>query len=102
VHCTVCDREFESSLPPSVDQVCSVKCQQHKDSGKPNYLKNKQLNSLVITAAHEVQPFQTGTREWVTAHFDTEHEAELFVDWVGCRSDLRCDINLDFLLPIDT
>jgi hypothetical protein len=93
VHCAVCDREFESSLPPSISQVCGVKCQQHKDSGKPDYFENKELNSLLINAEPEVQAFHEGPKEWITARFDTEHDAELFVDWVGCRYDLRCDIN---------
>jgi hypothetical protein len=93
VHCAVCDREFESSVPPSTSQVCGVKCQEHRDSGEPNQFENKELNSLLINAEHEVHAFHEGLREWITAHFDTEHDAELFVDWVGCRYDLRCDIN---------
>ena len=93
VHCAVCDREFESTVPPSTSQVCGVKCQEHRDSGKPDYFENKELNSLLINTEPEVHPFRAGSKEWVIAYFDTEHDANLFVDWVGSNYDLRCDIN---------
>jgi hypothetical protein len=60
----------------------------------PNEFQHQQLNALLAESKHEVHGWRAGTKEWVTVHFETENEAELFVDWVGCRyDDLRCDID---------